>query len=459
MNNSDNHMDELFRSRLEGYAPEPPAQVWDNIRSAATSRRRPGRMLYLRIAAAAAAVVLLFLGGRYLLTPPAALRPVAEQPAPVAVPETRSAEAFRPAVIAPENQPVITPAAPVVTLRQSGQKAPLTSPDIRSSAVSAEKSSRLRLAPLKNIDARLETASSAVGLQQKQTQGIPVGQFTATERALIAANIATEVRSKKEETAWKLGLRLAPGYSSHVASHSSQYARNMTYSNDDPQTGVDAGIAVQFKTSKRWSVESGVYYAQSGEKSGNSLRYLSSPNADYAFDRQSSTKYLNTVVNLSSGKVAMNSTAGVIRFSKTPPQTEFAALPELSSGAVSAMLTEGEFAQLFDFVEIPLLLRYRLVDSRFGVDMVGGVSAGIVVGNNVYMEGQFGREYVGKTEDISPLNLSGTVGVGMVYALGKHFSLSVEPRLNYYLNSINTDADIVYRPLRAGIYTGLTYEF
>jgi hypothetical protein len=111
------------------------------------------------------------------------------------------------------------------------------------------------------------------------------------------------------------------------------------------------------------------------------------------------------------------------------------------------------------FIEIPLYLRYRLVDSKFGLEIMGGVNAGVVVGNNAYIDNSYGLQNIGETKDISTVNLSGTVGVGINYALGKRISLAVEPRLNYYFSSINNNPEVDFRPYRIGVFTGVYYEF
>ncbi len=90
---------------------------------------------------------------------------------------------------------------------------------------------------------------------------------------------------------------------------------------------------------------------------------------------------------------------------------------------------------------------------------MGGLNAGLVVGNNAYVENNSGRQRIGNTEDISNLNLSGTFGIGINYDLSKHLSLAVEPRFNYYLHSINTNPDVSYKPYRFGLYTGVYYAF
>jgi hypothetical protein len=157
--------------------------------------------------------------------------------------------------------------------------------------------------------------------------------------------------------------------------------------------------------------------------------------------------------------MAMNSVAGVIEFSETPVGAELVANLDNAAGYENALLTEGEFSQVFDFIEIPLYARYNLIDSKIGLQIMGGLNAGIIVGNNAYMENQYGLQNVGKTQEISTLNLSGTVGVGLSYAIGNRLSLGVEPRLNYYLNSINQNPEVEFRPYRIGIFTGLYYEF
>jgi hypothetical protein len=156
----------------------------------------------------------------------------------------------------------------------------------------------------------------------------------------------------------------------------------------------------------------------------------------------------------------MNSTAGVIAFSGTPKGAELSADFEASKSEVSNLVVpNGSFSQVFQFMEIPLFVRYRIVDSKFGVEMITGLNAGIVIGNNAYIENQYGIQNIGETQDISTLNLSGTVGVGLNYALGKHFAVAFEPRFNYYLNSINTNSSVDFRPYRLGFYTGVSYEF
>jgi len=182
--------------------------------------------------------------------------------------------------------------------------------------------------------------------------------------------------------------------------------------------------------------------------------------ADYAFSSAPEKSFLGNAVNVSNGEVSMNSTAGVIAFDNTPKGAEISGDFEARNEAFSnVLLTTGEYSQVFDLVEIPLFLRYSIIDSKVGLEVLGGLNAGLVVGNNAFIDNEFGLQNIGKTQDISSFNLYGTIGVGVNYSLGKNISVAVEPRFNYYINSINNNPSVDFRPYRIGVYTGVYYEF
>jgi len=279
------------------------------------------------------------------------------------------------------------------------------------------------------------------------------------DQEVLAFNRATIADRYSEEARWSLGLRVAPGYSSQNASHAPDYSRNMTYSNTEGTADFNGGISVSYKASRRLSVESGMYYAQNGQRSGNSMQYSSNRYETVYTLNAVAADYFNTPVDIKQGKMLMNSFAGVIEFSETPENAELSANLDTKSELPNALLTNSEFHQVFDFIEIPVLLRYTFIDKKIAMDLVGGISVNWVVGNRVYVGEGSDREYVGYTADISPLNYSGTLGLALDYALGKKLSVCVEPRINYFLNSLNKNKAVNYHPYRIGLYTGINYNF
>jgi len=51
------------------------------------------------------------------------------------------------------------------------------------------------------------------------------------------------------------------------------------------------------------------------------------------------------------------------------------------------------------------------------------------------------------------------LGMGFKYGLSRRISLNVEPRIKYYLNSLNSNSSVTYKPYTIGVFTGLSYEF
>ncbi len=472
-----NNMDKIFREKLEDFPVEPPAFVWDNIQTNLSGIRRRKRMAWYSWSAVAALLLLAFIAGWYFnesadrATPQVA---ETEQVVPVekntpekqiaSVPENDDVQVGKESLendnfLADSNNRETAPQRPEENKfdseAESENVAGTEMPHENEAVVLAS----LSIIPPKET-ADIEWAEGEQNLTQKEKIRIaPANDLFSWEQKVIHENAQQFSGSAQNNTGWKFGLNVAPGYSSYSARHGSAYSSNMTYEANEGNANLSGGLSVQYKTGKRISIESGVYYAQNGQQTGSSPQLFGNrAEMDYAF-APADKNYFNTAVNLAGNRMAMNSTAGIIEFKGVPQGAEIAANLENSGTYSNSLLTSGELSQVFDFVEIPLYLRYLLIDSKMDVELVGGVNAGVVVGNNAFIDNEFGVQNIGKTQDISTVNVSGTVGVGLNYALGKNLSVAVEPRVNYYLNSINRNPEVDFRPYRVGVYTGLYYEF
>ena len=155
----------------------------------------------------------------------------------------------------------------------------------------------------------------------------------------------------------------------------------------------------------------------------------------------------------------MNSNAGVIELNKVPSGMVLGTSLEDNTLAASVMVSPTNFIQDFEYVEIPLYLRYTLIDSKIDVVMLGGLSSNFLIGNQVFVNGSSGKSLVGKTKDMELINYSGTLGLGFKYELSKRISLNVEPRIKYYISSLSGSSSVTYKPYTIGVFTGLSYEF
>jgi hypothetical protein len=269
--------------------------------------------------------------------------------------------------------------------------------------------------------------------------------------------MVTAQNKSKEKVHWLVGAQVSPEYNVSKGSQSKVYASNMLNASSN-SVDLGGGISVEYKKGKRWSLQSGVYYSGLGQSSGNTS---SSGRGNGDLYAGLASGYLNTPVNIDAvtNRVSMNSKAGVIELSNIPSGIVVGTNLEDKTMNSAVVVSNTRFIQDFEYIEIPLYLRYTLIDSRFDVVMLGGLSSNLLVGNQTFVEEGSGKTLVGKTQDMEVMNYSGTLGLGFKYGLSKRISLNVEPRVKYFLNSLNSNSSVTYKPYTIGVFTGLSYEF
>jgi len=460
------NLDDLIRAKLENYSVPPPPQLWGQVQQRLEAGKRQTRMIWLRVASAAAVVAIAFLAGWYFIGNQTEQAVLSETNRPDIKPEITQSPAL--AVEKETNNDF------EINTNFAEKESVLLATKTTGNAVNdyftnengkSESTTQLRsnasIEKMQSRSSRFENDPFPQLKVKRQPAIYDDLALAEVDKIIIENNIRNLENENSNPTGWVMGMYVSPGYSSYSASHSSDYQRDMTYSGSSGNTNTGGGVSVQYKTGKRWLVESGVYYAQNGQESANSINILArNSQADSYAVAPENKNYFSNVVRVNNGNMAMNSTAGVIAFSGTPKGAELSGSFESLAGSNTNMFVpDGEFSQVFEFMEIPLLVRYRLIDSRFGVELITGLSTSILVGNNAYIDNQYGTQNIGKTLDISTFNLAGNAGVGANYALSDHFRLALEPRFSYYLNSINQNSQVEFRPYRIGIFTGLTYNF
>jgi len=470
----DKNLDELFRDKLLNYEQEPPAYLLENILSGVAGARRKRKLIFWRVAGVAAALVLAFVAGWQLNN-----RDLQEMKQPVIVgqssaPEKPSETKIQEKQGAPDGQ--TTPASLQVASneanslnRNNNSNSIARSSKSETIALVAESTpvassnESLLMKPLESFYRLIKSDTKNLNtLQEKKTRDNSSGLIEKTiDQQIMEQNkqmIAVENKSN-EKARWLVGAQVSPEYNVSRGRQSQTYANNMLRSSSSNQVDLGGGISVEYKKGKRWSLQSGVYYSGMGQKSGNSSYSISK---DYLFaSADRGAEYFNTNVSIdaTNNKMMMNSTAGVIEFSGVPSGIVLGANLEDKSLASAAVVSDAHFVQSFEYIEIPLYLRYTILDSRFDVEMVGGFSSNVLIGNNTYMESSNGKSLVGSTKDMESLNYSGTLGLGFKYGLSKRIYLNVEPRIKYYLNSLNSNSSVTYKPYTIGVFTGLSYEF
>lgn len=470
----DKNLDELFRDKLLNYEQEPPAYILDNVLAGVAGARRKRKIVFWRMAGVAAALLLAFVAGwqfsmnegKEIKQPMIASQPMIAEPAV----ETKEA-----AMVAQNNGDKIPSESGIASLASDNKSKEIGNTTTGSivgrtamrqeTALSGATDESTLLKPLKGLYRLLKfDTESDNSLQISKLNRVAAESARKSiDQQIMEQNqqlILSQNESEKKGR-WLVGAQVSPEYNVSRSSHSQVYASNMISASSNP-VDLGGGISVEFKKGKRWSLQSGVYYSGMGQSSGNSSYSNRNMSASKDLSSNLGQEYFNAAVNIDSksSKMMMNSTAGVIEFSGVPAGIVLGTnLEEKALVSSAVVVSDTRFIQNFEYIEIPLYLRYTLIDSRFDVDMLGGISSNMLVGNQTFMESNAGKSLIGSTKDMEAMNYSGTLGIGLKYGLSKRIYLNVEPRVKYYLNSLNSNSSVTYKPYTIGVFTGLSYEF
>ncbi len=118
-----------------------------------------------------------------------------------------------------------------------------------------------------------------------------------------------------------------------------------------------------------------------------------------------------------------------------------------------------DIRQVFRYLELPLVLRYKVIDSKVGLNLSGGVAYGFLVDNIAYTGEGSDMISVGHTEGINPHSLSSQLGLGMEYNFSKKVSFNLEPVFRYYMTPISDISGPLYKPYSLGVFSGFFFKF
>lgn len=462
---NDKNIDDLFRDKLKDLEKAPPAYLFDNVMAGVTALRRKRRLLYWRIGSVAAALLLAFVAGWQIseINSRGNQQPVVvHQNASVQKEEIKSE---RQQTLSNEKaQPVTDENKTIPAAKRTNNNSQLASRNVPSeknhadqSASSATVTVTQQMDPIRTIGVQVEQKEQFANVLETKKEEPAGDEITgpSVDEQIIQQNVkALQAQNDKQrKNRWMVGAQVSPAVNVNRSSHSTQYASSMLNASNS-KVDLGGGISVEYKPAKRWSVQSGIYYAGIAQTSGN----LTSSRGDYAY-ADIGMGYFNAPVNIVSDKMMMNSTAGVIELKNIPSGMVVGTNIEDKSLSTAVVVSDAKFIQNFQYLEIPLYLRYTLVDARFDVQLLGGISSNVLVGNNTYLDSNSGKSLIGKTQEMQDMSYSSTLGLGVKYGLSKRIYLNVEPRVKYYLNSLNNNPEVNYKPYSIGVFTGVSYQF
>ena len=275
---------------------------------------------------------------------------------------------------------------------------------------------------------------------------------------LIALNcFEIEKNRENKKNKWLIGGEFSPLYSYRNITGSN---KTQEYYNDveTPTMSYTGGLNVQYKAATRLSVQVGVYYTTMGQSIDCISFYTNEAYGMVAEEYRD--RFINSYrLNNSMGEINFN-TAYIIKDDLAGRVDELSnnkAYIDVKNPAFQNV--NAKIKQNFQYIEVPVFMRYKLIDRSFDLNLIGGVGVNFLIGNDVFLMINSGKQVLGETKDINTINYNGTLGIGIEYPLFKRINLRLEPLVKYYLNPINTSSSVKAHPYSFGLYTGINYTF
>jgi hypothetical protein len=269
----------------------------------------------------------------------------------------------------------------------------------------------------------------------------------------LAENLPETHKSLK----WLIGAQAGPQYSYRYI-NSDQKTTNVYNSIESPVLAYAGGLQIQLEAAKRLSVQTGIYYSKIGVE--RTLSY----NADAStsdFISIDASKLHNLNQTRGAGvDVYMNSN-GSITYTYREQTNSWGDGPSPSNteGISNGPQVDYHAEQFCEYMEIPLVLRYRFLSYKLKLNLVGGISSNILIGNSVHETGPNNFNISGPVAGVNKFNYNGSLGLGVEYPLSRKIVFNLEPIFKYYFSSMSESSGVDVHPYSLGIMTGINYKF
>ncbi|HEU4497028.1 MAG TPA: outer membrane beta-barrel protein, partial [Flavobacterium sp.] len=304
----------------------------------------------------------------------------------------------------------------------------------------------------KSKEYKKENSSQNTAIADKDIAAPPVKEKTPTvpdakalekqkDSAAVAAagpNALEELLKEKEQQTvrepkvnrWQIMPSVAPIYFSSVsggspidpqlADNSKNYKKSMSY-----------GISIEYALAKKWSVRTGVNKITLGYNTNDIIYYASLDKARIADSNQTEGSSL---------VVEDNTAANLLSFDNVPGKRS------------------GYLNQKMGYIEVPVEVSYKILDRRFGIEAIGGMSAMFLNENRLSVISGGISASAGEASNLNSISFTSNIGLGFRYRFWKTFQANVEPKFKYQINTFSENAG-GFKPYFIGIYSGISFSF
>lgn len=250
----------------------------------------------------------------------------------------------------------------------------------------------------------------------------------------------TEVAETKRKK-WSISPNAAPTYY-NTFSNGSPIDQTFADNTKVGDVNLSYGLNVGYDISKRLTVRSGIH------------------RVDYSY----STKDIALVpsidgTDLTTIAFKTNDVSFDIKDRQTPTDIVYSQyqLPT-SESSIREKQIEGNLNQRMSYIEVPVELKYAVLDKKLGVNVIGGVSTLLLTENSIILDSPELLAELGEATNINDVSFSTNIGVGIDYKFSDQLEFNLEPMLKYQINSFSGNTG-TFRPYSVGVYTGVSFRF
>src|SRR5690606_18543646 len=234
------------------------------------------------------------------------------------------------------------------------------------------------------------------------------------------------------ENKWRVTPTIAPITMNSLTGGSS-VSESFIDNSKDNQTTLSYGLGFSYAFNKKLNIRTGINKVTIGYITNNVEIYAATDTKDI----------LSNPVNISFN----NSSTNII----IKPEDAF------STQNISSANT-GKINQQIGYIEVPVELSFKIIDSRFGIELIGGMSTLFLNENEISVISQGMSTVLGEADNLNDVHFSTNLGVGFKYEIFKSFEASLEPMFKYQLGTFSKN-DGNFKPYILGLYTGLSFKF
>lgn len=250
-----------------------------------------------------------------------------------------------------------------------------------------------------------------------------------------------EKEKEDEQNRWSIAPNVAPVYYSSLGQGSS-IDQQFNNNSKSGYINMSYGIAGSYAISNKLKVRAGINRVNLSQSTSNVFALSGS---EFASRNANAEVSIMGNINPRGGFENISLMSGTM-FDRN-------SAPEIFNSRAS-----GNIDQRFGFIEVPLELEYRLLDRKFGINVIGGFSTFFLNQNEVYADIDGASTLIGEANNMNSTSFSANFGLGLDYNLSKKWNFNLEPQFKYQINTFNNTSGN-YRPFFIGLYTGLSYKF